>query len=510
MATPIRVRPVVAAVERCRVAAWETVFCPTSDTRSPMPTPSQRPASYACDHAARAASAVAIVVVILAYAEEAGAQVRARTAGHPLPVAPARMGACDTAWTPPGEFRTPSGLRVYVETGVTVHNAGTRYLIGTPTFVWAHRDSFIVSEQTGMTKAAGVRLLADTVATPLPPFPGSTPIYTPVAVTTDGMLLAIWATSRDTTPIGAFRQDTLWESRLQSGRWSSPRPIWTSGDLAWHPGKFTVTTVDSTVVVAFPASDTTRSPSVGVAIMTRSRRGWQRRWIGTTDSFTSAAVLLPLYSSEFLVLATGSIDVGSLHEMNSIYSVRLSTADTVRPPSITLLRAVTGSHAVEPSVFRSTGGVHVVWRQPGEHSISRDSIVEATSTDEGATWTVNSAASLETNTIGLSVHPLHDGDAIAAALDILHGRIITLRRTSNRWALSTEAFHDARTIPMITKIGNRLSIMFAQTRSSPGPTGPYDAPVLVRTSRALRCEPPPATRVRERLRAPPRGKSTHK
>ena len=466
--------------------------------------------SHARHEAARAARVFAVGAMLLAGARESAAQGRPRIGGSASRASPTRVPVCDTAWTPPGEFRTPSDLRVYVETGLEVEDARNRYLVGSPTFVWAHRDSFIVAEQRELTRGGGVQLLTDTLATPLPPIPGSTPVYTPVAVTVDGSLLAIWATSRDTTSAGAFRQDTLWESRLEAGQWSRPRPIWAHGELTWHPRKFTVTAVDSTVVVAFPASDSTKSPRAGVAIMTRSRRGWQRRWIGTSEFLTGAAVLLPLSSSEFLVAVTGSLDFESLHAMNSIYVIRVSTGGIVHPPRISLLRDVKGSHAVEPSVFRSSGGVHVVWRQPGDQSFSPDSIVEATSTNEGATWTLTSAASLETNTLGLSVLPLHDGDAIAAALDLQRWRIITLRRISNRWTLGAQTFPDAKTIPMMTKTGNRLSIMFAYTRSSPGPTGPYDAPVLVRTSRALHCEPPPATRARERLRAPPRGKSTLK
>jgi hypothetical protein len=468
-----------------------------------MLTRSQSPFRHARHEAARV---VAIGAMVLACGQEAGAQTRARTGSRAPRIAPVGVPVCDTAWTPPGEFRTPTDLRVYVETGLEVEAARNRYLIGSPTFVWAHRDSFIVADQTELTRGGGVKLLADTLATPLPPIPGSGPVYTPVAVAVDGTLLAVWATSRDTTSVGAFRQDTLWESRLEAGQWTRPRPIWAGlGDLTWHPGKFTVTTVDSTVVVALPASDTTRSPSAGVAILTRSRRGWESRWIGTSTFVTHGAVLLPRSSSEFLVAVTGSLDFESLHTMNSIYVIRVSTGDTLHQPRISLLREVKGSHAVEPSVYRSSGGVHVVWRQPGVHAISPDSIVEATSTNEGVSWTVTSAASLETNTIGLSVLPLHSGDAIAAALDLQRGHIITLHRTSNRWALGTRTFPDAKTIPMITKTGNRLSIMYAQTRSSPGPTGPYDAPVLVRTSRALRCESLPATRARERLRAPPRG-----
>ena len=121
---------------------------------------------------------------------------------------------------------------------------------------------------------------------------------------------------------------------------------------------------------------------------------------------------------------------------------------------------------------------------------------------------MTSAVSLDGDTRGMHAVPLADGSAEAMALDIGHRKILTLRRSMGRWALTPEAFLDAKTIPMITAPSDQISVSFGQTRSSSGPDGAYDAPVLVTASRALRCEPPSAMPSRKRLRAPPRGKPT--
>ena len=452
----------------------------------------------------RTARAVAVGVMLVARVPEVRAQ-RVANDVDSVRVTTVRPLACDTAWTSPRELRTPLGQRVYVEAPAAISDARGRYLLGTPTFVWATRDSFATPERSAPTKAAGARLVGEWSAVALPPLPGSVPQYTPVPVIGGGNLLALWATSRDTTSSGFFGQDTLWESRLLSHRWSAPKAIWSAGELSWHPGTVTVTTAGSKPLVAFPARDTTRSPRNGVVVLERSRDDWRTTWIGTGHLGASAAVLLPLSASELLIVATGPLNRPPIDAPNAIYAIRVSTAGAGDGPRFSLIREWKQSHAVEPSVFRSREGVHVVWRQPGQRRFVHDSLVEATSTDMGATWTATSAASLETNAIGMSVRLFDDGDGVGAALDARGGRIITLRRASRQWRLTSETFPDARTMPMLSQTRERVAVMFAQTRRSPGPQGSYDAPVLVTTSRALRCEPSPANRSRKRLRAPPRG-----
>ena len=453
---------------------------------------------------ARTARGLAIGAMLVACAPDARAQPVARGVDSNR-VTAARAPACDTTWTSPRELRTPLGRRVYVEAPAPGSDARGRYLLGTPTFVWATRDSFATPERGAPAKSAGARLVGEWSAVPLPALPGSTPQYTPVPVTAGGDLLALWATSRDTTSSGFFGQDTLWESRLLSERWSTPRAVWSAGELSWHPGTVTVTTLGSTLLAAFPARDTTRAPRNGVVVMERSRDAWRTTWIGTGHLGSSAAVLLPLSASELLIVATGPLNRPPIDAPNAVYAIRVSTAGTGDGPRFSLIRAWKRSHAVEPSVFRSSDGLHVVWRQPGQQPFAHDSLVEATSTDMGATWTVTSTTSLETNAIGMSVRVLDGGDGVAVALDVRGGRIITLRRASSRWRLTKETLPDARTMPMLSRTRERVAVMFAQTRRSPGPLESYDAPVLVAASRALRCEAPPANRSRKRLRAPPRG-----
>ena len=445
--------------------------------------------------------------MILTRSHEVGAQGTASGAGSSRHVA-SRPPACDTGWTAPRELRTPLGQRVYVEAPVAVGDARARYLFGTPTFVWATRDSFATLGRPLPTRAAGVKLIGEWLAVPLPALPGSVPQYTPLPVTDGENLLALWATSRDTTSGGFGSQDTLWESRLQSDRWSSPRAIWSSGELSWHPGTVALTNVGSTVVAAFPARDTTRLDRSGIVVMHRMRAGWRTTWIATGQLGVTAVALLALTPTELLIVATGGLYRPPIDALNAVYAIRMSTADTIDRPRFSVIRKFEHAHGVEPSVFRSGGGIHAVWRQPGIELAAHDSIVEATSVDAGATWTTTSTASLETNVLHLATLALDDGGGVGAALDIRRGMIITLRRASSGWLLTRDVFSEARTMPKLSEIRDRAAVMFARTARSLGPEGPYDAPVLLATSRALRCESPSANRSRRRLRAPPRGEST--
>jgi hypothetical protein len=353
-----------------------------------------------------------------------------------------------------------------------------------------------------------VKLVGEWSAVPLPALPGSFPQYTPLPVTDGANLLVLWATSRDTTSSGFSNQDTLWESRLIAGRWSTPRAIYSAGEPSWHPGTVALTTVGSTVVAAFPARDTTRSERSGLVVMHRTIDGWRTRWIGLGNFGATAVALLPLTSTEVLIVATGGLHRPPIDALNAVYAIRMSTTDTADRPRISIIREFDHAHGVEPSVFRSSRGIHAVWRQPAIEIADHDSIVEATSVDMGATWATTSTVSLETNVLHLStLTPSHD-DGVGAALDVRRGMIITLRRSSHRWLITRHEFPEARTMPKLSQDRDRIAVMFARTARSRVPEGPYDAPVLLVTSRALRCESPPANRSRKRLRAPPRGEFT--
>lgn len=398
---------------------------------------------------------------------------------------------CDTGWTSPRVLRTPDGRPVYVEAPERVSDTEGTYLLGSPVFVWATPSAFATRESRALAAGAGVRLVGDSSALPLPALPSARSPFTPLAIRRGAALLVLWATSADSSRAGALHQDTLWEAALESGRWTRPRAIWASGSLEWHPGMVSLLALDSTVVVAFPATDTTRAFPHGVTLMTRSGDRWRTRWIGVGSVRPRALASLTLSPSELLVAAVGSIDRDGIRAVNAVYTIRLSIHDTASAPRFALARDMKRMYAEDPSVFRTDAGVHVVWRQPGRKISAADTLVEATSLDRGDSWTVTSAASLESDTRGLRVLPLAHGAGVAAALDIQSAKILILDRGEGRWRLTQQVFADAKTIPTLAKLGDRLRIAFGQTRSSAGPAGRYDAPVLVTVTRALACEPVP-------------------
>jgi hypothetical protein len=407
-------------------------------------------------------------------------------------------------------LRTPAGQPIYVEAPYAVSNDEGRFLFGAPTFVWARDTAFATPESSPIVKAAGVKLIGDSSATPLPPLPSATQPYTPLAIAQGRRLLVLWATSSDSSSGGAFHQDTLWEASFGAGQWTAPRAIWTAGEMVWHPGTSSIIAADSRLMLAFPARQTTQPWRQGVVVMTRSGSIWRSRWIHVGDLRPNAIAATRLSPPELLLVATGGIEQGSIKALNGVYAIRVSMRETLAPPRFALIRDLKeNGNAEDPGIIRTRDGVRVTWRQPGRQISAHDSLLEATSRN-GDEWTVTSSVSLEGDTYGLRVLPFTGGGGVAVTLDPRHGKIITLRRQAGRWSLTRDTFPDARTVPMMWALRDRLVIAFAQTRSGNGPDGPYDAPVLVTASRALRCESPSATSPQTRLRAPPRGKSTLK
>jgi hypothetical protein len=454
------------------------------------------------------------VVIAIGLALLMGADAAAAQRMHGVSSAPRRprqrdgLLPCDSGWTSLRMLRTPARQPVYVEAPVTVTNAVGRFLIGAPTYVWENSTEFLNESSTLDVGAVGVRLLDDTLAVPLPPLLTATKPYMPIAVGRGAKLLTVWGTSADTSGSGVWHQDTLWEATLDHGRWSVPRPILTSGEFVWHPGAGAFVADDSVLVLAFPSTGSAPTTSRGVTIMIRSRDRWRTRSIRVGDFGLRGVAVTKTAPSELLIAGVGSIDRDAMRVSNGVYAIHVSMRDFTSAPRFSVVRDIANGHAEDPAVYRTPHGEHVVWRQPGREVSADDSLIEATTRDHGRSWAVTSAISLDGDTRGMSVLSLGDGDAEAMAFDVRRGEIRTLRRTMERWTLRPEAFSDARTIPMIAATKDRTSASFGQTRPSIAPDGVHDAPVLVAASRALRCESSSAMPSRQRLRAPPRGKST--
>lgn len=392
---------------------------------------------------------------------------------------------------------------------MTVRNTVGTFLIGSPTYVWADSTTFVDETSVHHVGDVGVKLFDDTTAVPLPPLPTATKPYMPIAVARGAKLLAVWGTSADTSLTGIWHQDTLWEATLDHGRWSTARPILTSGEFVWHPGAGSYFVDDSSLVLAFPSTDTTRMRRSGVTVIMRSRDRWRVRRIDVGGFGPRGVAVTRTAPSELLIAGVGSIERDGIRVSNGVYVTRVSTSDSTAEPRFTVIREFAHAHAEDPAVFRTAREEHVVWRQPGRGVSASDSLVEATSRNHGEAWAVTSALSLDGDTRGMTVVRLADVDAEAMAYDGRRGEIRTLRRTMEHWTLRPEAFPDARTIPMISVSSDRISVSFGQVRPSTAPDGLlHDAPVLVTASRPHRCEPSSAMPSQKRLRAPPRGKST--
>ena len=493
----------LVAQDRCRGAATVVVVWLTSPSPADMPmTPESRSARVRC----------VLVSLLIACAQLLGPAESEAQAGFAVMRASKALGltsrapACDTSWTTPRVLRTPSGQPIYVEAPQTVVSARGTYLIGHPTFVWADSETFVTESSTRPVGAVGVRMLNDSTAIAIPPLPTATKPYMPIAVARGAKLFAVWATSWDTSGAGVFNLDTLWEATLDAGRWSAPRPIWSSGILTWHPGAASFIADDSTLLLAFP-SRLTGPVRPGLTVMTRSRKSWRTRWLESGSFGPNAVAAMKLSASKLLVAAVGSIDRDGVRGDNAGYTIRISLDDSTSMPRFQVVHDEEHLSAEDPSVFRTSDGLHFVWRKGGRSVYASDSLTDASSRDGGASWAVTSTISLDGDLRGMRATSLGTHAAIVLALDGRRGSIVTRHWQMGQWSAPQREFTDAKTIPVTSTLHDRFTLAFGQTRTSRGPMT-YDAPVLVTTSRALRCESTSATSSRKRLRAPPRGKST--
>ena len=493
----------LVARDRCRGAVTVVVVWLLSPSLADMlMTPELRPARI---RRVYAALSIACIVLLCPDGVLAQSGLEATRASGARGVS-ARANVCDTGWTAPRVLRTAKRQPIYVEAPLTVASTRATYLVGAPAFVWADSETFATETSWRSIGAVGVQLLSDSTVVPLPPLPSATKPYMPIAVARGAKLLAMWATSWDTSAAGVFNLDTLWEATLSAGRWSAPRPIWSSGILTWHPGAASFVSDDSTLLLAFPAKKT--SPErPGVTIMTRSRKRWGTRWFEVGSVGPNAVAAMKLSASELLVAAVGSIERDGVRGDNAGYTMRISLDDSTSMPRFQVIHDEVHLSAEDPNVFRTSDGLHFVWRKGGRSVYASDSLTDATSRDGGASWAVTSTISLDSDMRGMRATSLGAHAAIALALDGRRGSIVSRRWQMGRWSAPQKEFTDAKTIPVSSMLHDRFTLAFGQTRPSRGPMT-YDAPVLVTASRALRCEPTSATSSRQRLRAPPRGKST--
>jgi hypothetical protein len=309
----------------------------------------------------------------------------------------------------------------------------------------------------------------------------------PLGVVWNDRLLVFWATSPDTSRYGAFHLDTLWGATFQRNRWSTPRVIWASGELTWLPGMASLGFHDGAPILAFPARVGQRSGNHGVVVVTRSGTGWHSRWIETGGLGPHAVHAASLGSGELLIAATGSVNRAHIAADRATYAIRLSTKDTSRAPQFTLIGRSGQLSPAEPRLLPTASELRVIWRNTTRTQDVPDSLMESSSTDDGASWTPPRATSLGFRTPGMRVIAQQNGDAMAFALDTKSYRITTFRRTTHGWLPDSTASFASKTLPSIAIADGRLIVALGHAVRSAGPDSAYSAPVLHITTRSLTC-----------------------
>ena len=239
-----------------------------------------------------------------------------------------------------------------------------RCFSGCHMFFWSERSEFADGSAVSRPSPAGVRMLSDSTAAPLPPLPSTTTPFSPFVVGDGSNPTVLWATSRDTTRRGVMTQDEVWASTLRDERWSTPVRVWQSSPSIMVLAPWTVSALDRTsgAVVVFPAADGARGLSGGIALLRVIPQAGAPVGLEPDRSEQS---LSP--RSEWS--AGASVGGRGRHRARRSRGHGRGVDDPRRAhrypgrPVILSAAALQGGDGSDPQFYRASDGVHLVWRE---------------------------------------------------------------------------------------------------------------------------------------------------
>jgi hypothetical protein len=403
---------------------------------------------------------------------------------------------CDTAWSVPRELLTADGKRVYVEVPTMLPRSRGLTLIGSPTVGWMTRTNFIDTmvsvRPIDPRTSVGVSLDSHGVATPLPPIQSTDQPLSMLAASDRGSLRIVWATSRDTSIARFGRLDAIWTSMLRGGRWSSPVPLASAPAVRWYKNTAAIIETKRGPAVLVPLLDTSRAPQGGLLLLHRTGDRWTRRWIGTGGFPPTASNMASLDARSVVMAVMGDITVGAKPSIYGLFVARSALRDTGRT-ELRLLRRLSDVHGSEPKFFLQGDSLRLAWLERGRSAAGVTTLLEVSSADAGETWTPPIETPLEGAFQGLTVLAGRGRGAFAAMMGQT-GNVAVLARGSSGWTLE-HTVGPAQSSPTLAFGRDELMLTFGVARTTA--EIPYPAPVLMVSSRPLRCrvaQPPPLPR----------------
>jgi hypothetical protein len=396
---------------------------------------------------------------------------------------------CDTSWSVPRELHTRDGLRIYVEGPSTLVTPQGLMLVGSPTIGWMTHTNFIdtlaQSRPIDPSNMVGVIIDARGAAVPLPKLQFSGRPSTILAARDRGDVRIVWATASDTAA-GSFNLDSLWTSTLHDGAWTSPRSLVQGQRIRWFANTATLAEMIGQPLAVMPMQDTTKSPWGGLLLLRRSGDEWTRRWIATGVAPPMGASVLSTTSESFVIALTGEVLVGADTSTNAVFVMRVGWSKDSSGSSTRILRRVGIKSAVEPKLFRLGSTLHLMWMERPRNHMGADLLFEATSTNDGVSWTEPTSISLPAEYRGLSVVATGEQTAFAALVsDDEHTATVLVRRPSG-WKIEYTLTGVAFTAPTLTLIDGKLLLTFGSGTTSPEVQA--TVPFLMVATRPLQCE----------------------
>jgi len=301
---------------------------------------------------------------------------------------------CAIAWSAPRELVSTDGRPVYIEAPISWHAQKAVMLLGTPSFLWATRASFLSPLGTGLGDAPfssqllGARPWLWNSTGAVEPQRLNFPLGRHGAVLErDGVVHLIW--QGPLTGVPDSTDNTVWYSQFHDGRWDTPQSIFDAQRLDWT-GRAPAIAVDAAgdvhVAVAYA-----RGSGGGIAYLHREGEKWHTALL-RAPSLPSQLTAVIVGDTTLLVMFAGVGDaqrpgISGQH----VYVMRKNLRDSAwhRPERVQWsgMDNLNELRLYKATVVPSESVLLAVWGHVSKENSGRaDKILTLLSRDNGATW----------------------------------------------------------------------------------------------------------------------------
>jgi hypothetical protein len=250
---------------------------------------------------------------------------------------------------------------------------------------------------------------------------------------------AIWGTSPDSSEYPFSHADTLWYAQFDGAAWSSPEVVAVGADgltFRWDDRSSSLWADSGDVLLAVPVSDSVNWHSDYVAVLHRSRTGaWTRAklpfiqdpgFVSLTGHPNGTFVL------GYVSTAPAVFPDSSVGPQDAVWVSRSRDGGNAWSEPVPVHRTARLQHDETPHVLVTGPSLAIVWGTTDPGGNFADTVLLATSADDGASWARPRRLFVHERFLGLAAFTRSDGAIQIAAAS---GDSVLLARWKNgAWA----------------------------------------------------------------------------